>query len=500
MRFSAKVASIVDISCDALVVNLFEGVKEPGGATGAVNRALEGAIAALISEEKFEGKLGQIAVIHTFGKIPARKVILVGLGKKEKFSLDVIRRASGSAAKRARELAANKVSSTLHGAGVGGLSARDCAQVIVEGTLLATYKYDKYKTTNKDDKKIDEFEIVEIDKEKMPMIENGIKIGEIIAQSVMLARDLVNSPANELTPTLMADLASEIAKQKALDCKILDREEMEKLGMNAFLGVARGSSQPPKFIIISYRPQMECKMKIAIIGKALTFDSGGLDIKTAEGMEKMKEDMSGAAAMFGIMNALPDLKIQAEVIGIAAATENMPGGNAVKPGDILKAMNGKTIEVANTDAEGRVTLADALSYAVKEKVDEIIDLATLTGACMVALGLEASGVMGNSKKLIGEILSSAEKAGEKMWELPLFDDYKELNKSDIADIKNTGGRWGGAITAALFLSEFVEKTPWIHIDIAGPSFSDKDNFYTPKGGTGVGVRTVLYYLLSINES
>jgi leucyl aminopeptidase len=299
-----------------------------------------------------------------------------------------------------------------------------------------------------------------------------------------------------VTPTTLAKTAQEIAKEEKLSLKIYERDDCKKMGMGAYLGVAQGSPEPPKFIHLTYKPRGRARRKIAIVGKGITFDSGGLDIKPADGMLRMKDDMSGAGAVLGIMRSLPKLKVPVEVHGIIAATENMPSGTAQRPGDIVRAMNGTTIEIGNTDAEGRLTLADALSYAVKEiKPDEIIDLATLTGAVVIALGNGCSGVFSTSKPLGDRVLKAAEAAGERLWPLPLIDEYKEGLKSDVADINNVGPRGGGAITAAIFMKEFVGSVPWAHLDIAGTAFTEKDLPLGPKGGTGVAVRTLLTYLL-----
>jgi len=322
----------------------------------------------------------------------------------------------------------------------------------------------------------------------------GARTGEVFALATWFARDLVNSPANDVHPTYLAKAATDLAKEKGLTVEVLDRAECQKLGMGAFLGVAAGSEQPPCFIHLTYAPARPRK-KVAIIGKGITFDAGGLDLKTAEGMLRMKDDMSGAAAVLGVMRALPDLKPPVEVHGLVAATENMPSGSAIRPGDVLKAMNGTTIEIGNTDAEGRLTLADAISYAnAKIKPDEMVDLATLTGACVVALGPLVSGLFANNRGLAGRLRAAADQAGERLWELPLVDEYREFLKSEVADLNNVGPRGGGAITAGLFLKEFAGETPWAHVDIAGPAFSEKDLPLAPKGGTGVAVRTLLAYL------
>jgi len=334
-----------------------------------------------------------------------------------------------------------------------------------------------------------------MDQNKLEKAQSGIEKGGIIAEGVNFARDLVNEPPDVATPALLAETALSI---KGIECRIIERDEAEKLGMGAFLAVAKGSEFPPKFIHMSYKPKGVSKKKVAIIGKGITFDSGGLDIKPASGMVNMKDDMAGAAAVIAVMRVLPLLKPDVEVHGIVAACENMPDGKAYRPGDVLKSLSGKTIEIDNTDAEGRLTLADAITYAKNIGVDEIIDLATLTGACMVALGRVASGIMGNNQELINRLIKSAEDSGERLWQLPLYEEYKESLKSDIADFKNTGSREGGASIAGVFLKEFAGDTPWVHIDIAGPSWLDKDIKELSKGPSGVGVRT-LAHLFSLQQ-
>jgi leucyl aminopeptidase len=324
---------------------------------------------------------------------------------------------------------------------------------------------------------------------------DGARRGDIFGRATWFARDLVNGPANEVHPTHLARVAATVAKEAGLELRVLDRAECQKLGMGAFLGVAAGSAQPPRFLHLTYAPGGRRRKRVAIVGKGITFDSGGLDLKSADSMLRMKDDMSGAAAVLGVMRALPSLKPPVEVHGLIAATENMPSGGALRPGDVLRAMNGTTIEVGNTDAEGRLTLADAIGYAVSRvDADEIVDLATLTGACVVALGPLCTGLFASDARLAERLLAAGEAAGERIWQLPLIDEYREHLRSDVADVNNVGPRGGGAITAALFLREFAGDRPWAHLDIAGPAFVEKDTPLAPKGATGCAVRTILTYL------
>ena len=498
MELKVKKDSLTNISCDVLVVNLFEGVKTPGGGTSAVDKALNNLISSyVIEKEKFKGKLNEIYVLPTYGKIPADKVLVVGLGKSEEFNLNKIREVSAKIIKKVKSLKAKNVCSILHGAGTAGLDAFNCAQMIAEGSIIGDYEFKKYKSKDDDENnknEIELLEIVELDESKLESIEKGLKKGKIIADSLNFARNLINEPPCETTPSKLAETALSL---EGIECKVFEKDEIEKMGMGAFLAVAKGSSVPPKFIHMIYKPSVEIKKKIALVGKGITFDSGGLDLKPASSMRHMKGDMSGSAITLAVMKALVLLKPDIEVHGIIAACENMPGCEAYKPGDILKAKNGKTIEVDNTDAEGRLTLADALCYATELKVDEVIDIATLTGACSVALGQIAAGIMGNNQELIDKLISSADKGGERFWQLPLYDEHKDDIKSDIADMKNAGSRYAGASTAGIFLKEFVSETKWAHIDIAGPAVLDKEYKELSKGPSACGMRALTNYILSI---
>jgi leucyl aminopeptidase len=496
LEIKAIVGDITGIETDAIVVNLFEGVERPGGATGAVDKALDGAITKLIAQGEIKGKLNEISIIHSLGKLPARIVAVAGLGKQSEFTLDKIRNIAADFCRSLRKLNCRQIATIVHGGGIGGIEPEVASQAITEGSLLGLYRFQKHITKEPENQDIERLLIVERDAGKLPALEQGYKKGKIIAEATNLARDLINEPANYMTPDDMAKSAQELAKTYGLGVTILDRDEMEKEGMSALLGVAQGSRQPPKFIILSYKGDTKSSKTLGFVGKAITFDSGGLDIKSSEGMAEMKGDMSGGAAVMAALTAIAQLKPKINIIALVAATENLPGGNALKPGDILRAVNGKTIEVVNTDAEGRLTLADALGYAVKQGLSPLIDVATLTGACHIALGDICSGIFSNSQKLVDKVIKAGTEAGERLWQMPMYEEYKEQNKSDVADIKNSGGRWGGAITAAQFLAEFVDGTPWAHIDIAGTSRSEKERGYTVKGATGVSVRTLVNFALA----
>lgn len=494
MNVTVAKGLLEETKANILVVNLFEGVKVPGGATGAIDIALGGLISDyVIAKEGFCGKFGEIYVLPTFGKIPADKVMIVGLGKTKDFNLNKLRVLSAKIVKKALKLPnAKKVVSILHGAGIGGFDPQVCAQMISEGALIGEYNFDKYKTEKKQ-KKIEDFVIVDMVEENCKKAKAGVKRGKITASAMNFTRSLANEPAQWATPSKLAEIAQSI---KDIDVKVYERDEIEKMGMGAFLGVAKGSSQPPKFIHMQYKSPNPHK-KLAIIGKGITFDSGGLDIKPASSMLTMKDDMSGAAAILGVMSIIRELKPNIELHALIAACENMPGASAYKPGDVLIAKNGKTIEVDNTDAEGRLTLADVLCYACELGVDEVIDIATLTGACVVALGTAASGIMGNHQSMIDKLIKCGNAGGEKLWQLPMFEEYKDTLKSEIADMRNTGSRMGGTQIAGLFLQNFVKKAHWAHIDIAGTAFVDKPmNEILQKGATGAGVRTLINYILS----
>lgn len=495
LEIKAIAGDITEVEADAIVVNLFEGVEQPGGATAAVDRALDGAIGQLISRGEIKGKTGEVGIVHTLGRLPARIVAVVGLGKRQDFDLDRVRSVAGDFFRALRKLNCRKVATILHGAGAGGIEPEASAEAIVEGAILGLYSFDKYKKP--EHKNIEQVMIVEGDRSKLSALEPGIHRARIVAEAASLARDMVNEPSNYMTPSRMAEVAGEVAERYKLDLEVFDSERIQQMGMGALLGVAKGSNEPPKLIVLSYRGDEGSDKTLGFIGKGITFDSGGISIKSYEGMGEMKDDMAGGAAVIAALSAIAQLKPKINITAIIPATENLPSGTALKPGDVLKAMNGKTIEVISTDAEGRLILADALSYALKQGLSPLVDLATLTGACRVALGEGYSGAFGNDHQLMESIIKAASGAGEKLWQMPLPEEYKEQIKSEIADIKNTGDRYGGAITAALFLAEFVGNTPWVHVDIAGTAFSSSASGYIVKGATGVGVRTLVNLALSL---
>ena len=491
MKVAIASKRLDEVAADAVVAGLYADEKTLPDALARFDRAAGGQVRRVLEAEQFKAKAGQVTHLHANG----RRIVVAGLGPRAETTAEVLRRAAAAGARRARDLGARALAAEVLG---DRLPARQRAQALVEGALLGTYGFERYRR-EKAERAVGALTVVEPDARRARDVADGVHRGETFARATALARDLVNTPAKDLSPTDLARVAVRLAKEQRLAVRVYDRAECRRLGMGAFLGVAAGSAEPPKFVHLTYspggRPAGRARKRIALVGKGVTFDSGGLDLKTSEGMLRMKYDMAGAAAVLGIMGALPALRPPVEVHGLIAATENMPSGSATRPGDVLRAMNGTTIEVGNTDAEGRLTLADALCYAVRRvEADEIVDVATLTGACVVALGPLCAGLMANDAALAGRLLRAAEAAGEPCWQLPLIDEYKEHLKSEVADLNNVGPRGGGAITAGLFLKEFAGATRWAHLDVAGPAFTEKDLPLAPKGATGVAVRTLLTYL------
>ncbi len=445
------------------------------------------AVEAVLKSDKFHGKLSETFLLP----IGSQWVVLVGVGKKEKLTLEKIRQAGASATRRM--LAAGFASFARGLLQVAGAGAQEVAQALAEGTLLGTYAYQELKTLSPEEKRsVKAITVVVANKKDEAPVKRGIQQGQVIAEAVSWARDMINRPANKLTPTIMANEAKAAAKRFGFRCRSLTPAALRRLGMNALLGVARGSVEPPRFIIAEYRGKgAGTKRPIVWLGKGITFDSGGISIKPADKMEQMKYDMSGGAAVLGAVRAVAALKLPVHVVGLVPATENLPSGSAQKPGDVVRALGGKTIEVINTDAEGRLVLADALGYAKRYKPEAMVDLATLTGACIVALGQHCMGLMTNNGKLAEKVKKAGEKVGERAWELPLWPEYTEAIKSDVADVKNVGDGKAGAITAAAFLKEFAGEAPWVHLDIAGVAWADADKGYLRKGATGVGVRLLV---------
>ncbi len=491
MQINVIHGNIVERSDPAIVVNLFEGVSDPGGSTSAVDAALDGAISDLISEGDITGKKGELTLIYGLGKLAAKRVVVAGLGKRDAFDADVAREVHAGVARLLASKGLTSYSTVAHGGGAAGLDARVAGQVSAEGIGLGLYTFDKYKGSS-DSGTIESVNVVEFDADKVGAVEGGAHDGLVIADAVNLAREMGNEPANFMTPTRMAEIAVEVGREHGMDVTVLERSDMESLGMGALAGVAQGTEEPPKFIVIKYAGDPDHPgNSLGLLGKGITFDSGGLDLKSASGMLTMKSDMSGGACVIGAMRAIGTLRPRINVWGIIPATENMPGRRAQRPGDVVRAMNGKTIEIGNTDAEGRLVLADALCYAVENGLSRIVDVATLTGAVRVALGDGATGVFGNDQAWVDRIVAAGAAVGERMWQLPTYDSYKADYSSDIADIKNTGGVGAGAITGALIIGEFAGESQWAHLDIAATTRVTTTGGINPKGSTGVPVRTLV---------
>ena len=497
MEIRAVQGNISEVPSDVLVVNLFEGVTSPGGATGAVDSALGGMISDLIASGETRGKLNETTLLHTGGKIAPKRVLVVGLGKAGEFDLVAARKVAGTAARLLRKKGVREMTTIVHGAGIGGLAVEHAAQALAEGSIIGAYDADLYKT-EREAIKLDTITIVERDAEKIPIMRAGVRVGAILGSATNDARTLGNEPANNMTPTILADRAREVAERFGLEFEAHDRDWMENQGMCALLAVASGSAQPPQLIVMKYTSKGATRT-LGLIGKGLTFDSGGISIKPSDGMPDMKFDMSGGAAVIQAMRAIAELQPKINVIGIVPASENLPGGSAYKPGDIIKCKSGKTIEIITTDAEGRMLLSDAMTYARDLGVDMMVDVATLTGACVVALGHDFTGIMGNDQRMVSAIEEAAALVGEKVWELPLPPEYMDQLKSEYADLKNCGERWGGAITGGLFLKEFAGDTPWVHMDIAGPADTSKETPYRSAGATGVAVRTLAMLATKLAE-
>jgi leucyl aminopeptidase len=445
-----------------------------------------------LQEEGFMGKEGQSAVAHPAQGGLAEKVIALGLGNAQEVTAETLRRAGGRLGRKAREIRVEEV--------VLEWPRRfkaDLIKAFAEGLVLGSYQFVRYKTQLKDASKGLQNLVLKAPADLQAAAKKAVETAQRYCEGTLLARDLINGAPSDVTPKVLADTARKIAKGP-VKLKVYTKKDLKRMGAGGILGVNIGSAQEPYLIHLHYKPFGKPKKSVALVGKGITFDSGGLSLKPAGSMETMKMDMSGAAAVLGVFSQLARLKPRVEVHGIIPTTENMPGGRAYKPGDVLKALNGKTMEVLNTDAEGRLILSDGLSYAVRQKVDQIVDMATLTGACVVALGSLVSGAMGNDPKLLEEVKDATEAEGERIWELPLVKEYRDDIKSKVADIKNIGGgREAGSIIGGLFLQEFVGDTPWVHLDIAGPAYLEREYPAVPYltyGGTGLMVRSLLTFL------
>ena len=485
MKFSVVTGRLTDQK-QPILLGLTEGTALPpwaGGWSAPVRKAVEG----LLKSKRFHGKLNETFLLP----VGSQWLILVGAGKKAELTLDRVRQAAATASRRAMGAGFETFARGI--VSVPNSAADQVAQAVTEGTILGTYRYEELKAIPPDQKRsLKAVTVVIADSKEKARIQEGVRRGQEIAEAVCWARDLVNRPSNKLTPRAMANEAKAAGRKFRFRVKVLAPAAMRRLGMNAILGVAQGSVEPAQFIILEYEGRgSRGKAPILFAGKGITFDSGGISIKPAAKMEQMKYDMSGGAAVLGAIRAIAALKLPVRVVGLVPATENLPSGSAQKPGDVIKTYSGKTVEVENTDAEGRLVLADALGYAQRFRPKAIVDLATLTGACIVALGHHAMGLMGNDPKWMGQVKEAGDRSGERTWELPLWPEYGEQIKSDVADLKNVGVDGAGTITAGYFLKEFVGKIPWVHLDIAGVAWSEAERGYQVKGATGAGIRLLV---------
>ena len=484
VRIGVKKAAPEEVGADLLAVGIFSGEDPPEGLTSAAQPA--------VSNEDFTGKRGQTSLLYAGDDLAARRLLLVGFGDRSSFTPDKLRRTAATVARRARTLKAREVAFVLPTP--GGSDIGEAARAAAEGAVLGLYRFERYKTRNSEgDGEPEGFDLVLGGSEDEAAASAGAEVGAKVASGSVLARDLANEPSNTATPEYLADRAREIGDRYGMAVTVLDRAGIEAEGLTGLATVGRSASNEPRFLVLEHRKGGGGN-PVVIVGKAVTFDSGGISIKPTTGMEDMKFDMGGGAAVLGAMEAVGALDLPLDVVAIVPATENLPGGDAFKPGDVLTMANGKTVEILTTDAEGRLILADALVYARRYEPAAVVDCATLTGACVVALGGHASGLMGNDEDLVAEVQTAGEATGERAWPLPLFEEYTEQIKGDTADIKNSGGRGGGALTAGAFLKEFAN-FPWAHLDIAGTAYGKKGNAYTAKGATGVPARLLVEFLI-----
>ncbi len=492
VRIKVRKAAPGEVSAGLLAVGIHKGEAAAEDVRAVAEPALSGG--------DFSGKRGETALLYAGGALAAPRLLLVGLGGRSSFTQGELRKTAATVARRARSLGLQEAAFTLPG--VEGAGIEVSARAAAEGAILGLYRFTRYKTDARaesaeeeggSNRELEDFELILDGAADEGAASRGVDVGVKVGEATLLARDLANEPSNTATPEYLAEKAREIAGKYGMEVAVLDRANIEEEGLVGLATVGRSATNEPRFIVLEHRKGGDAN-PVVLVGKAVTFDSGGISIKPSSGMEDMKFDMSGGAAVLGAMEAVGALDLGLNVVALVPATENLPGGNAFKPGDVLKLHSGKTVEILSTDAEGRLILADALSYARRYEPAAVVDCATLTGACHVALGDHASGLMGNDEDLIAEVQAAGETTGERAWPLPLFDEYTEQIRGDVADIKNSGGRYGGALTAGAFLKEFADY-PWAHLDIAGTAYGKKGNAYTPKGATGVPARLLVEFLI-----
>ncbi|MBN4050064.1 leucyl aminopeptidase [Nitrospira defluvii] len=503
MEIDVQSASLSTAKGAVCLVAYFEGEGvRAKGPIALLNRALGGQIKRITSSETFSGKFLETLLIQTDGKIGFDRLVLLGLGKRADVSEDRLRQSLGKGATLVEKMGLSDL--TLHcDTNVLGKAGTDLvAQSLVEGLILSLYRFDRLKTDQKNSKKMTACTLLVEDEKNLAAVERGAVRGQVIAEGVCYTRDLCTMPSNMATPTYLANEATQIAEIFGMSIEVLERDAIENMGMGAYAAVAQGTDEPPRFIVLHYHgaPKGRKKKPVVLIGKAVTFDTGGISLKPGANMEQMKYDMAGGATVLGVMKAVGALKLPLDIVAILPATDNMPSGKAIHPGDVVTSLSGKTIEIINTDAEGRLCLADALTYGIRFKPAAMINLATLTGACVVALGQHAMGMMGNNAVLLKKVQAAGEAVSERTWELPLWDAYQHQIESPVADLQNVGGRGAGTITAGLFLKAFVGDVPWVHLDIAGTSwYNDGRHPYVPKGASGVGVRLLVHYLTTLAD-
>ena len=495
MQITLETKPIATLETDALVSYVFEETDPVQGQIAEIDQLIDGLARKLAASGELSGKPLEMTLVHAPRGLKAARLLLVGAGKREKFDAAALRRIAGAALRYLKARSVKQFTFLLR----ENEPVEAAAQAVAEGAFAANFESDKYKTDKKDAKSLDSIVLTGFSERDRPSAEKGLARGRVIADAQNFARDLVNEPSNILTPKVLGEKAAAMAKEAGLSVDILDEKRIADLKMGALLSVAQGSVEPPRVMVVTYTPAnpKPGAPVIGLIGKAVTFDTGGISIKPSDGMEKMKYDMAGGATMLGVMRALAALKPGVKVICVVPSTENMPGGRAQKPGDIQTAMSGKTIEVLNTDAEGRLILADGIHYAKQLGATHLIDAATLTGAIVVALSNINVGVFGSDQPFTDKLLASAKATGEKMWQMPIDDDYREFIKGTVADIQNIGsGKGGGAITGAMFIKEFTGDSPWIHLDIAGTAWNDDAKPWLAKGPTGVALRTLIHLVMS----
>ena len=497
MKCRVKAGDLIKEATEVLVLGGYEDEHTLPRAYRAVDTALGGQLRELRTRGEFSGKKQQSVLIHTRGALPAQRILLMGLGKKRDVTLDRVRQAMGAASKRVRQTGARTFSAPALGMDAVRASASDVAQAMVEGAILGNYRFTHYRSDNEGPSQAMRAMTLLADHAKdVSGMKTGVRRGEASANATSFARDLCNHPANVMTPSRVGREARTIAKDFRLKLTVLNRKDQERLKMGGMLGVSRGSHEPSQFIVLEYAGGKKQERPTVLVGKTVTFDSGGISLKPSENMEQMKADMTGGAEVLGAVRAAAELRLPINVVGILPATENMPGGRATKPGDVLHMLNGTTVEVQNTDAEGRLILADGLTYATRFQPACIVDVATLTGACIVALGQFAIGMMGNDDALKATFKKAGEQTGERVWEMPLWEEYFDQLKSDVADMRNIGGRGGGMITAGMFLSRFVGEYPWVHLDIASTDWSSSEGPCVSKGPTAIGTRLLVQFLIN----